>query len=107
MGYFRRHTIVVSDSIKSNIELAHVKALDYFSNRMVSNILNAPINEFYSFFIGPDGSKEGWDESNNYDELRDEYINWLKSNNMCMDWVYLQYGDDDGYTTLLDDSDKN
>ena len=77
---------------------------------MVSPILLAPINGHRSFFIAPDGSKEGWDISKNGNTARAKFREYLRSleyadGSTPLKWVEVQYGDDDLVTAIIDDSD--
>lgn len=119
MGYMRNHAIVVTSFDREKIERAHARAFEIFlpvakecsdrwarSHSMVSEILTSPINELYTFVVGPDGSKEGWKPSNLGDTARGEFIEWLdaqryEDRSSPFDWVVVQYGDD-GMDTLID-----
>jgi hypothetical protein len=82
MSYIIDHAIVVSGS-GNGIARAHKKALKIFSNNQVSPILTGMTNGCESFFIAPDGSKEGWDESNKGDAKRKIFTAWLCLRNHC------------------------
>ncbi len=106
MGYMCHHAIIVS-SFDKYAEDARNKALEIFENcenrlSVVSEILTT-INGTTSFFIAPDGSKEGWNESNSFEEKRKEFINWLKTQ-YRYDWALIQYGDDESDNRLLEAS---
>ncbi len=104
MGYMVHHTIVVT-AYKGDIEKAHEKAVEIFGNQ-VSNLVASKINGYQSFFVAPDGSKLGWSDSDEGDENRNTFIEWLKSqDDFYIDWVEVQYGDDEGYTKIIRDSD--
>ena len=77
MGYIRHHAIAVTSFNNGLIKKAHEKAIEIFQNR-TSNILDSNIKGFKSFFIAPDGSKEGWVESNIGDVERKMFIDWIK-----------------------------
>ena len=104
MGYMRHHAIVVTSYSVDELYVAHKKAADIFPN--VSEITGETINGYRSFFIPPDGSKEGWDTSNVGDEKRDKYIEWLNSRaftdgSNLLGWVEVQYSDDNLETKTL------
>jgi hypothetical protein len=90
------------------IHEAHEKALALFvidGHSMVSNILLSPVNAFYSFMVGPDGSKEGWPESYEGDRQRKDFIRWMDSQryddgSSSLTWVEVQYGDGSRSTRL-------
>ena len=109
MGYIRHHAIIVTSYDSDLIEEAHYKAKKLFKN--VSEICDSVMNAYYSFFIPPDGSKEGWEVSNEYDEKRDEFIEWCKSKEYSdgsnpLDYVELFYGDDSGYDGIIHASNR-
>lgn len=106
MGYMCHHTIVVTSWHEESIDEAHTKAEKIFGES-VSKIVEGCINSQYSFFIAPDGSKEGWPESDEGDERRESFIAWMTSHTgpLYVDWVELQFGDDYHHTYILRDSD--
>ena len=115
MGYMRHHTIVVSSWDREKIENARTKALELFSalqdGAIVSELTPKATNGFSSFFVAPDGSKEGWDTSDNNDAARKTFTDWLDSNryvdnSTSLDWVEVQFGDDDCETKICRDSDQ-
>lgn len=124
MGYMCYHAIVVTDSGYGDFIIeAHAVATALFRSEviqrdtysadkaaMVSPILLAPINGHRSFFIAPDGSKEGWDISKNGNTARAKFREYLRSleyadGSTPLKWVEVQYGDDDLVTAIIDDSD--
>lgn len=59
----------------------------------------------------PDGSKEGWEHSDVGDKARDSYTDWLKAQayedgSSPLQWVEVQYGDDNGETKIIRHSDE-
>lgn len=103
MGYMRHHAIVVTTFV-GDIEEAHAKAVELFSSwggeradtGVVSEIVGSWINGYHSFFIAPDGSKEGREESENGDKARDEFIAWIEAEQRYLRYVEVQFADDDG-----------
>jgi|SRR6478609_4114509 len=100
MGYIRHHAIVVTGSNsynakqgKGEFDKVHTKAKKIFGN-MVSEIIASDVNGYLSFLIAPDGSKEGWPDSNEGDERRAQFVEYMKKNNPC-DYVEVMYGDDE------------
>ena len=60
-----------------------------------------------SFFIAPDGSKEGWATSDNGDNARKEFLDWLlKSDNYC-DYVEVIFGGDDEHERIVRSKDTD
>jgi hypothetical protein len=106
MGYLRRHAIVVTgdDHSKSkDIMEAHAKATEVFP--WVSPICPPQVNGERSFFIPPDGSKEGWGESNEGDKRRDTFVAWLQGFKGCVHWVEVCYAEDEPDTRVTRASD--
>lgn len=104
MGYMKHHAIVVT-AYKTSIEKAYAKAKATF-NTLCSPIVEGIVNGYASFFIAPDGSKEGWYESNLYDTKREEFIDWMmqqryEDGSNCIDFVELRYGGDDDKADII------
>lgn len=95
MGTIHHHVIVVTCCAEEKIEIGYWKAVGIFGDGRVSTIMKSPWNGYYSFFIGPDGSKEGWPESSEGDSQREEFIEWLdgKENNEWCSGVEVSYGE--------------
>ncbi len=76
MGYIRHHAIIVTgyDIKKMNKHKKFAKNLGL----LVSNVIISKINGYMSFFIAPDGSKEGWKDSNLGDDRRCSFIEYIK-----------------------------
>ncbi|WP_439132501.1 hypothetical protein [Polaribacter sp.] len=104
MGYIKHHAITVTSSIDELIKEAHSKAKDIFKER-TSEILNSKTNGYKSFFIAPDGSKEGWEESNKGNKQRNTFVDWINSK-ACEDgsnsisFCEFFYGEDNGYAGI-------
>jgi len=112
MGYIRHHAIIVTSWDKELLFKAHNRAIEIFDmeTKSISEILTARCNDTYSFFISPDGSKEGWKESQEGDIHREQFKYWLKKQthndgSSSLSWVEVQYGDDDNITKIVDSSD--
>ena len=97
MGFIAHNAVICTSFQKEKIWKAHVKAAELFGD-LVSNLVESKINGYSSFFIAPDGSKEGWSESDKYDELRGEFEQWLRqerdNDDLWIDWVDVKYGGD-------------
>ena len=106
MGYMRHHAILVTASTwqdEANTVREHVVqcATSDGMSLSVSGVVESPINGYASFLVAPDGSKEGWGESNRGDELRGAIIGYLSSSKLYPDWAEVQYGDEGGDNRLL------
>ena len=80
MGRINHHAIFITSFDEEGIKTAQEKAIELFGGQ-VSNIVKSKRNKYMSFFIGPDGSKEGWDASNEGDDKRKEYMEWIQQVN--------------------------
>ena len=113
MGYMRHHAIVVTSWTEPPdglIASAHARA-EAILPGLVSPIIPSRINGYSSFFIAPDGSKEGWDESVEGDTQRDELIAWLDAQRYAdgstsLDWIEVQFGDEEGESVITRHSDE-
>lgn len=111
MGYNREHTIVVSAYYGDGLDRAHARATELFGSERVSPILGKFVNGLRAFFVAPDGSKEGWNESDTNDNARAAFRDFLRGlryedRSSPVQWVEVQYGDDNGMTKIIDDSDS-
>lgn len=118
MGWMRHHAIVVSSWNAELLREAHDKAHEVFITEPFtgyapsppSEIVKSGANSYTSFFVPPDGSKEGWDESERGDERRDRFVAWLRTKvhedgSTSLRWVEVQYGDEEKETRVVRDSD--
>lgn len=110
MGYIRYHALIITDSgypeskklIKKVHRMSKDKAIDYMgTSKIVSPLVYSPINGHISFFIAPDGSKEGWESSELGDNMRDSIIDFIDSlkyedGSSCIRYTEVFYGDEDG-----------
>lgn len=112
MGYIRHNAMVVTgDSYPEAIQmfqLVYQKAKELFGD-LVSEIIKAKVNGYQSFFIGPDGSKEGWNESNEYDIKRKGLADYIDSlaysdGSNCVNFV--DVGFDECYEAEIDGTNK-
>lgn len=117
MGYIKHHTIVVTCWNEENLIIARKKAIDIFNQSnspfgkygdLVSPIIYGIVNGQSSFFIAPDGSKEGWEPSNLCNNFRTEFLDWLKSekDNIYCDYVEIIFGGDDEFQEIVRSSNE-
>lgn len=109
MGYTKHHAIVVTCHSRLLLRNAWKKAKSLC--RCVSYVSPPTVNGYQSFIVFPDGSKEGWEESDEGDAGREKLKTYLRSCNYqdgsCpFDWVEIQFGDDHLETKVLADSDE-
>lgn len=98
MGYMRHDAIVVTSWKRDALEAAVQKARDF--GLEVLGPSAEVINGISTFLVCPDGSKEGWDESDEFDGKRAQFLEYLngeryEDNSSCLSWVALAYGSDD------------
>lgn len=116
MGYMRHHMIVVTSCDDLQIQEAHAKAMEIFSwaNMGLVNqgivgvtpIFTSPVNHYHTFFVPPDGSKEGWSDSEDGDTGRALFVEWLNAQryedgSTCLKWAEVQYGDEEQDNRVL------
>lgn len=104
MGYIRHHAIIVT-TYDEHIKKAFAKAKAIFGSRC-SGIIPSPMNDYESIFIAPDGSKEGWADSDQGDVDRDEFVEWIEQQkygdgSSPYKYVELFYGDDEGECKIM------
>ena len=110
MGYMRDNAIIVTGYYGEYIDNAHKRAKKIFGEQ-VSEITPEATNGARSFFVAPDGSKEGWKESNIGDENREAFVKYLENRRYSdgsspLNLVEVQYGDDELETKIINDSDE-
>lgn len=110
MGYMRHHAILVTtwDEAKANAAHDAAAALEM----SVTPVMESAINGYYSFAVLPDGSKEGWSESEKGDEARAKFIEWTRAQayedgSNIFDWCEVQYGDDEDEAEILQSGDED
>ena len=107
MRNIRHHTLIVTVNDKKATEQICQSISDIFKRNMeakngfqlISPIVSSLINNYYTFFISPDGSKEGYDLSDDADRIRPLIIDLLKvyqteNSSIEINFVELFYGDD-------------
>jgi len=112
MGYERHNAILISSWNNALLAEAHRVAMDIFASiAPMTPIVTSEINGVGTFLVAPDGSKEGWDESNAGDRARARMIGWLdehryEDGSTALAWVEVQYGDGDRETAVVAHSDE-
>lgn len=108
MGYMVHHTIVVSCWDGKLLRKTWREAKKIFSGteHHLSNITPIAVNGERSYFIAPDGSKSGWDDSIAGWEARKKFVSYLKElRPYPPGWVLVQFDDDEHDTKVIDSSD--
>lgn len=104
MGYMRHDAIVVTSFDKKYVRKGIEKARSL--GLCVTPITKEVTNGYCSFLIAPDGSKEGWDTSNQAEEARDAWKEWANNSykdGLYLEWVHVSFaGDEDRDTKVID-----
>jgi hypothetical protein len=98
MGYMRHDAIVVTSWAREMLDAAAQKAREI--GLEVLGPSAKATNGISTIFVCPDGSKEDWGESNEFDGKRSRFLEYLngqryEDNSSCLEWVALAYGSDD------------
>jgi hypothetical protein len=97
MGYIVNHGMIVTSWDAPHANIARQKVFDAFDieglGQCVGEVLIHPINGGASFFVAPDGSKEGWDTSDAGDRARSAAIVALRGCEL-VDWAAFALGED-------------
>lgn len=94
MGYIKHNAIIVTGWQPVAMNEAIQKAISL--SLPISELIDSPVNGYASFFIAPDGSKEGWQDSLAGDDARNKFIDWMKSkSDFYLDWAEVRYGGDE------------
>jgi hypothetical protein len=99
MGWIRHHGIVVTSRKAELLKEAHAMACTTFAT--VTSIVASPINGYATFFIAPDGSKEGWADSELGDKKRDAFVKWMdaqayEDGSNALAWLEYEHDVDNG-----------
>lgn len=114
MGYIRHNAIVCTSGLEKVAEIAHKKAIKVFDGK-VTSLVEGLTNQYFSFMVVPDGSKEGWEDSDDFDKRRNKFIKWLETHTLeeidntykgtkvseCLDYVEISFGGDNGGANII------
>lgn len=103
MGYIKHNAIVITSWSEASIVAATEKATDI--GLQVLGPAPSVINSYRSLMICPDGSKEGWEDSNVGDKKREKFRSWLDTQKYGdgsgnLEWAEISYGLDDQEATI-------
>lgn len=110
MAYTRHHAIVVTSWDEKRIKKARKKAKEI--GLAVTSIAHSPLNGFRSFLIAPDGSNEGWEDSDVGDQRRSEFWDYVERKRFPDGGSYLSvvevfYGDDNRETGIAREANRD
>ncbi len=104
MGYYNHHAVIVIGWNEKQVSAARRRAKKIGLG--VSSIVKTEFGDS-SFLIGPDGSKEGWDDSDRGDERREEFRDYMAT--LCEDgccplrWCEVELPEDRYARVITDD----
>lgn len=110
MGYTRHHAILVTSWDRKKIEEIRDHLREHAGiGDLASEIVDSRINGYATLMIAPDGSKEGWAESEEGNQDRAEFMTYLRTHDYYdgsspLDWVLVQYGDEARDQRVVDGS---
>lgn len=101
MGYIRHEAIVVISFRKEDTQ----KAKEFADSlKLDTTEIITTINGYCTFLIAPDGSKEGWEESNKHEQARKDFCSWAEKqyeNGVYFDYAYISFGGDDPHCRVI------
>ena len=105
MAYIKHHSIVITA-----LEPVFIKNLIVFCKSIDLKFIGPSkdmMNDYRTICIPPDGSKEGWEDSQIGDRKRELLKRWLKScekSGIFFDWVEVSYSPDNKKSLIVDDA---
>lgn len=108
MGAMCHHAIVVTSWDAKKLHNAHMKAIELGCS--VSTVTPGVTNDYRSFLVAPDGSKEGWEESDRGDQQRAQFIDYLNTQryddgSSMLDWIEVAFADDYGKPRVVNSNE--
>ena len=102
MGYIRHNAIVATTWQEESAD-----ALVAYASEVGAEAVVGPevTNGYRTVMIAPDGSKEGWQESDDGNERRRLIREWLDAGGdrgIYFEWIEVVYGDDDSAASIVD-----
>lgn len=99
MGQIRHHAIIITGTSPKLMQKVRRKARKSF-HKHVSRLVHSQLNSYISILIPPDGSFEGWPESDHYDRRRAKFLRWLDrfayaDGSHPLDLIEVEYGGDE------------
>lgn len=111
MGTIINDAIVVTGR-RNDVMITRFKARDL--GLAVTEVVPHSVNGHCTYLIVPDGSKEGWQESDEADDARDAWKTWVSEQKSVakhppypvqapiVDWVHVRYGGDFEGASVVD-----
>lgn len=109
MGYMRHHALLVTTWSKDRMTDLVTFLLEEKIGHLGPHVTK--VNDYHTVVIPPDGSKEGWDESDAGEEERQMVVAKIKTfthddGSNPFAWVLVRYGDDGGNDLIEDGSGR-
>jgi len=113
MRNIQHHVLIITCNDRNTLELIRQKAAELFKtymeassgSKLLTEIKESLINNYFTFFIIPDGSKEGYDASDDGDIIRQKLIEHLKTviaaTEFHLSYAELAFGGDDGKAAII------
>ena len=97
MGVIMHDAVIVTAFRKQDADAAHAMAVEFAVP--VTPIVQSPVNDYYTFLICPDGSKEGWEDSEEGERRRAAWFKWSREHKDAtfLSVVHVRYGDNPAY----------
>jgi hypothetical protein len=93
MGIISHNVIICVSQVPENFAAVVALAREIFPPDQIS-VQGPVINGYRTLFIGPDGSKEGWKDSDEGDRRREKFLQALKSDEYRLDeWLEVVFGE--------------
>jgi len=104
----RSHAIVVESWNAIMLASAHAEARKLFDGiAPVTEVTPEASNGRRAFMVAPDGSKEGWEESDRGDAARSAFKDYLRSQyhddgSTSLRWAEVMFADDEGRAAVVE-----
>ena len=102
MGFIRHNAIVATADSESDAQHARKLAIDCGLD--VTDVMSSKVNDYYTFLIPPDGSKEGWGDSDRGDARRANWIALVREHVRGLNFVEVSYGGDGEEAEIASDA---
>ncbi len=114
MKNIKHHTIAITSNDKSQLDALRNKLISIYKDKMeakkgsqiISPIIESLINSFCTFYIVPDGSKEGYDASEDGDTVRKSICELIETYKQpdgenIFRYIEVSYGADDATAAII------
>jgi hypothetical protein len=99
MGYVIDEAVIVTTFdervVKAGIEFR--ETLDARERGILVGPIESLVNVYKTFFVAPDGSKQGWPDAARGKQIRDDFVRAIRASGGWGDVVRVRYGSDHAY----------